>query len=671
MLRLIKSRLRNQILASMLFVLAIPMLLHYAYLLEVTRNRIIDDEQTRLQNAAQLQSIRMYAEMERTIEELNFLLDSRALQHYIDSPNEQWTSNTNVLFTRMIENISLYDQLRLLNVDGIEVVRVHRTPSGEVMQVPPNQLQDKSDRDYFIHMAYEHPNSTAVHILSVSLNQEYSAIEVPYKPMIRLGTELTGDSGTYYLIANLRAEPYFDAIQPTTEGETVYVVRPDGDYIHATDPMLLFGSELGTGIRYPHMDLLDSEMGRFSIPANTLTPRELVAYQEITLQVGEDTTSWYIIYHRDYSAILTAFNDNVWSLVPLGVLSIVIVFMVALWMAERVASPLRTLTEALKGMGRSADWVMPDAALNAQDEVGDLARAMQRVGTELYSLYDTLESRIDERTQELREANKLLHRVDRQKADLLNNFAHDIRSPMSGLLLKFDLMERRPENNPRYLAESRKQIARIEELLNNVQDIARFDAAPQNPTFDTVDFGELTTDTANMHRDYARENGVSLSIITMNTLPPILGVANMLSQVVDNLVVNAIKYNREGGDVLVRVWHDTSDNAVVFTVADTGRGIPKEEIPHLFKRFYRSESVRQTKIPGTGLGLAIVHDIVKLHGGNVTVESVVDAGTIFTVCIPALFTINESGDDKAASSNEEFVPFFPSVPPEPPTAASS
>ena len=109
-----------------------------------------------------------------------------------------------------------------------------------------------------------------------------------------------------------------------------------------------------------------------------------------------------------------------------------------------------------------------------------------------------------------------------------------------------------------------------------------------------------------------------------------------MKQVLNNLVENAIQYTPEGGKVVVSTGKQEAEGRVwaTATVADTGVGIPEEELPHIFERFFRGVEPRTMQVAGTGLGLAIVKEIVELHGGRVTVESQVGEGTTFTVWLP-------------------------------------
>jgi signal transduction histidine kinase len=109
-----------------------------------------------------------------------------------------------------------------------------------------------------------------------------------------------------------------------------------------------------------------------------------------------------------------------------------------------------------------------------------------------------------------------------------------------------------------------------------------------------------------------------------------------MKQVLNNLLSNAIRYTRAGGEITVSTGIEEAQERpwITVTVTDTGIGIPRDELPHLFERFYRGQLPRRMEIPGTGLGLSIVREIVRLHGGRVTVESEVGEGSAFTVWLP-------------------------------------
>ena len=105
-----------------------------------------------------------------------------------------------------------------------------------------------------------------------------------------------------------------------------------------------------------------------------------------------------------------------------------------------------------------------------------------------------------------------------------------------------------------------------------------------------------------------------------------------LEQMLTNLMDHAVKFNRDGGEVTVR--HEIGAENELIRIADTGEGIAEEHLPRLFERFYRTDKARSRDLGGTGLGLAIVKHLARLHGGEITVRSVVDKGSVFTIELP-------------------------------------
>jgi signal transduction histidine kinase len=147
-----------------------------------------------------------------------------------------------------------------------------------------------------------------------------------------------------------------------------------------------------------------------------------------------------------------------------------------------------------------------------------------------------------------------------------------------------------------------------------------------------VDVVELAMNAVEAQRPAAAEKGVVVEVVSDH--PPIVRADRIrLTQVLDNLVSNAVKFTNDGGSVRVRVGGN--GDAVELVVVDTGVGIPAEEQGQLFSRFFRASTATQHAIPGTGLGLSISRALVEQHGGTISVESAVGQGTQVTVSIPA------------------------------------
>jgi two-component system, OmpR family, phosphate regulon sensor histidine kinase PhoR len=251
------------------------------------------------------------------------------------------------------------------------------------------------------------------------------------------------------------------------------------------------------------------------------------------------------------------------------------------------------------------------------------------------SAMEDLERRVAERTRELAEANERLGELDRLKDQFVSNVSHELRTPLTNIKLYLDLLQRgRPDRRDHYLAVLERESDRLQILIDDLLDLSRLDIARVKGTSDPapVDLAEVVGTVLESHAAHAEARGVTVEWHTEPALAPARGQRNQLAQVVTNLVANAINYTPRGGHVGLDVTMDGA--TLLLEVADTGVGIPPEERPHVFDRFYRGERARALNVPGTGLGLAIVKEIVDLHGGQVALDARDPAGTRVEVRLP-------------------------------------
>jgi PAS domain S-box-containing protein len=255
-------------------------------------------------------------------------------------------------------------------------------------------------------------------------------------------------------------------------------------------------------------------------------------------------------------------------------------------------------------------------------------------GLDRAMVMETLEQRVEERTRDLAKANRRLTELDQLKSKFVSDVSHELRTPVANLSLYVDLMERgKPEKRAAYLSILRDQTDRLVHLITDVLNLAQLEFAEGRVAFETVDLNTLLEQLVSAHRLQAETAGLNLCFIPLPGLPPVRGDRNQLSQVVTNLLTNAVNYS-QSGEIRVVTCLDANGEHACFSVRDDGVGVEEEDIPHLFERFYRGRRTSQSNIPGTGLGLAIVKEIVDLHGGEVQIESNAGAGATFRVVLP-------------------------------------
>ena len=220
-----------------------------------------------------------------------------------------------------------------------------------------------------------------------------------------------------------------------------------------------------------------------------------------------------------------------------------------------------------------------------------------------------------------------------QQARFTSDASHELRTPVSVIISQTQtaLSRERPSAEYREALEACQRAARrMKTLTESLLELARLDAGQEPMRKELFDLLRVAGECVEMVRPLAADRGIQIHCDVASI--ECLGDAGRIGQVVTNLLTNAIHFNRDQGEV--RLAARPEGGAILLSVADTGQGIPAEDLPHLFERFYRVDKSR-TRIQGrNGLGLAICKAIVDAHGGSIEVSSQPDAGSTFTVKLP-------------------------------------
>lgn len=230
-----------------------------------------------------------------------------------------------------------------------------------------------------------------------------------------------------------------------------------------------------------------------------------------------------------------------------------------------------------------------------------------------------------------------LRRLEQVRKDFVANVSHELRTPLTAIqgfaetLLSGALED--PQNNRRFVEIIRNHAARLSRLTDDLLKLSRIEAGKLDMDFQAVDLGTLIGAAVESARGAANQKQLSLAVadVTRN-LPRILGDANLLREVMRNLLDNAIQYTPAGGSINISATK--KEGFVVITVADTGIGIPQADHVRIFERFFRVDAARSREVGGTGLGLAIAKHIVEAHSGQIWVESTVAEGSQFHFSLP-------------------------------------
>lgn len=227
-----------------------------------------------------------------------------------------------------------------------------------------------------------------------------------------------------------------------------------------------------------------------------------------------------------------------------------------------------------------------------------------------------------------------LERLEKVRQEFLSNVSHELRTPLTSILAYVETLEDGAiddtENNVKFLGVIRRNAERMRHLINDILELSAIEAGKVTVEPRPVRLKSLIDDvTTNLSAKADPRRIRMRNEIPSNVM--IFADAARLEQMLTNLMDNAVKFNREGGEVIIK--HERRERDKIH-ITDTGEGITPEHLERIFERFYRVDKARSRDIGGTGLGLAIVKHLARLHGGEVSARSTLNEGSTFTIELP-------------------------------------
>jgi two-component system phosphate regulon sensor histidine kinase PhoR len=229
-----------------------------------------------------------------------------------------------------------------------------------------------------------------------------------------------------------------------------------------------------------------------------------------------------------------------------------------------------------------------------------------------------------------------LRKLERVRRDFVANVSHEFRTPLTAIQGFTETLlagaSDDPHNRDRFLGIILAHSRRLARLTEDLLRLSQMDAERLELEVRRISVGQLIESCYETALRRAQEKELFLSLDVPKQIPDVAGDARRLQEVLQNLLDNAIQYTLPGGKIILSA--EIRDDEVVFSVTDTGIGIPQADQPRIFERFYRVDAARSREAGGTGLGLAIARHLAELHGGRIWVESEVGSGSTFYFSVP-------------------------------------
>jgi two-component system OmpR family sensor kinase/two-component system sensor histidine kinase BaeS len=292
-------------------------------------------------------------------------------------------------------------------------------------------------------------------------------------------------------------------------------------------------------------------------------------------------------------------------LVGLAIASLSLI--VGLVLSRRMSQPLSTLTAATRAV--AAGDLSVRVPTECPGEVGELAAAFNQM------------------TQDLARADKL-------RRNLTADVAHELRTPISVVRGKVEgILDGVYPATSEHLEPVLEEIKLLTQLVEDLGLLALAEAGQLALERQVTDLRDLLQDAQVNFGPQAEDRGVTLALDLPSELPKVMADRRRIAQVIGNLLINALRHTPAGGCVTLSAA-EAPGGMVEISVADTGTGIPSEDLPYVFERFWRGDKSRTRASGGSGLGLAIARQLVEMHGGQIKAESVLDQGARFLVILP-------------------------------------
>ncbi|MCM3619896.1 ATP-binding protein [Sutcliffiella horikoshii] len=320
--------------------------------------------------------------------------------------------------------------------------------------------------------------------------------------------------------------------------------------------------------------------------------------------IVDDRLEAVIFLYMPLTAIVEAFQP-IRTLLLVGMfLLIILLTFVGTKMTNRIVQPIKQMEIVAKDIAQG-DF-SKRLSLKGEDEIASLGRSINKMS-----------SNLDE--------------VDRNRREFLGNVSHELRTPISYLKGYSEALDEGIITTEKYTETVRKETDRMNHLVHDLLDLAQLEGDSYPINKEPVILAELVKEVLDRLRLKLEDKNL-LTELQLDEEVVVNGDYGRLDQVVDNLLSNAIKYTPD--DRTIRISVAEGEDKGVLKIEDEGIGIPEEDVPYIFERFYRVEKARTRKSGGTGLGLSIVQQIINKHDGDIMVDSKLGRGTLVTVEIP-------------------------------------
>ncbi len=582
-------------------------------------------------------------EIERTFinarVDINDVRSSLALKVLVDSvrdespPSAVRKSMVEQDFIRFLSLRPGYSRIGFLDDYGDEIVIVYRSGS-RIVATPSSGRKNRLTSAFYIGAARLADDGVAVMPMRSSV---HPSLDLPTVTLVRHATKVFDSSGVArgVVYIDLNGSELFDRLtRMTLESRRVAaLVTNEGDYIY--NPFVKPGvatippTEVAVNVRKElGRELADQLLsgGRGVISDH---PDYLWAYNAVHLQEG-DSKRYLVVFDRYARSLFAEKLYEIKRVYAIGaIFTVILVVLVAVLVSRALTVPINTLRRGVeKFKNHDFDHRI---RIDSRDEIKSLSLAYNEMADDLQEYSRSLELKVSERTDRIKEVERQLMRSEKLAAlgFLSAGVAHEINNPISVIVMRLDLVKKALQQGDMEIVE--KDIEVVKNHAIRISTIARslltFAREGDNKLM-AVDLNEVIGSVLSLIGHPLKSKGISVKSVLQTDLPQVWANLSGMERVIYNLVQNSYQACASG-DILEISTRKCDGGGVELTVRDTGPGIGKESLERIFEPFYTTKEVGE----GTGLGLSISYGLIRDFGGEIDVKSVPGEGALFTITL--------------------------------------
>lgn len=588
---------------------------------------VIESSEQQVLQAAEVIDIKVVSFINNIRRDVIFLAQSPFLNDFLTDLAPQKKDLLASEYLALLRSKPDYAQIRLIGINnnGMELIRAERLDN-QTFRVEENDLQKKGTRNYFAETIGLPKDS--VYFSPIDLNKEYGTISVPIMPTMRVACPVFREGKTFgIVIINVNLEAFFKELKVLAGSNfDLKILNQEGHFLIHPDSSKVFTFEFGKPAAFstdfgldlkevfnlfsPHQSFLINEKGLLYAFKPLFYPKP--DYQLFAAVGSDEATIMADFYAWRRTSLTITFGLAV------------MILLIALAYMRRQAKELREITETMTSFPEN---ITPaKLPISRNDEIGQLAKR-----------FEEMSRAISDNLSKLKLAKEKVEQAVQEKDAFLENMSHEIRNPIHSIIGMTHLLEK---NNP-----GRHQKAFIEalkfnsnnllSLVNDILDYKKLSKGELQLNPDWIHLPQFLQKISNSHQFNAASKKLSLEVETDPSLESYLIKIDpiRLTQIVNNLVINALKFTTENGTVKVsaNMTEKEKDKLNIrISVKDTGIGIEKDKVQKIVERYYTQPNSKDEIIPeGAGLGLPIVIQILKLFNSKLNIESTLGEGSTF------------------------------------------